>query len=143
MPEPKREEENILSFDNDREQKDVGTAQRLRARTPILPVPPLEVRRARSRRLLSFARRRKIYCRRWSAGRRILRIFARGRTATVAKKARRGVERLILDLIPVLDGFDRALRAHDDPSYEEYRKGVTLIRKQLWDVWPRHGLQRM
>jgi len=36
---------------------------------------------------------------------------------------------LILDLIPVLDTFDRALQAHEDPAYEEYRKGITLIRK--------------
>ena len=49
---------------------------------------------------------------------------------------------MIMDLIPVLDGFDRALQAHDDPAYEEYRKGVTLIRKQLWDVLARHGVQR-
>jgi molecular chaperone GrpE len=58
-------------------------------------------------------------------------------------EARRGVERLILDLIPVLDGFDRALQGHDDPAYEEYRKGVTLIRKQLWDAIARHGVQRI
>jgi molecular chaperone GrpE len=59
------------------------------------------------------------------------------------EEGRRGVERLILDLIPVLDGFDRALQGHDDPAYEEYRKGVTLIRKQLWDAIARHGVQRI
>jgi molecular chaperone GrpE len=58
-----------------------------------------------------------------------------------SEEGRRGVERMITDLIPVLDGFDRALHAHDDPAYEEYRKGVTLIRKQLWDVLVRHGVQ--
>ncbi len=59
------------------------------------------------------------------------------------EEGRRGVERLMMDLIPVLDGFDRALHAHDDPAYEEYRKGVTLIRKQLWDALARHGLERI
>jgi molecular chaperone GrpE len=59
------------------------------------------------------------------------------------EEARRGVERLIMDLIPVLDGFDRALLAHDDPAYEEYRKGVTLIRKQLWDALAHHGVERI
>jgi molecular chaperone GrpE len=59
------------------------------------------------------------------------------------EEGRRGVERLILDLIPVLDAFDRALQAHEDPAYEEYRKGVTLIRKQLWDAIARHGVQRI
>lgn len=59
------------------------------------------------------------------------------------EEGRRGVERLIADLIPVLDGFDRALKAHDEPGYEEYRRGVTLIRKQLWDALARHGLQRI
>jgi len=56
------------------------------------------------------------------------------------EESRRGVERLILDLIPVLDTFDRALLAHDDPSSEEYRKGITLIRKQLWDAIAKHGV---
>jgi molecular chaperone GrpE len=60
-----------------------------------------------------------------------------------AEEARRGAERLITDLIPVLDGFDRALQGHDDPSFEEYRKGVMLIRKQLWDVLARHGVQKV
>jgi molecular chaperone GrpE len=59
------------------------------------------------------------------------------------EEGRRGVERLILDLIPVLDGFDRALHAHDDPSFEEYRKGMMLIRKQLFDALVRHGLERI
>jgi molecular chaperone GrpE len=59
------------------------------------------------------------------------------------EEGRRGVERLIMDLIPVLDGFDRALQAHDDPAYEEYRKGMMLIRKQLFDALARHGLERI
>jgi len=59
------------------------------------------------------------------------------------EEGRRGVERLIMDLIPVLAGFDRALQAHDDPGYEEYRKGMMLIRKQLFDALARHGLERI
>jgi len=59
------------------------------------------------------------------------------------EEGRRGVERLIADLIPVLDGFDRALQAHEDPGYEEYRKGMMLIRKQLWDTLARHGVERI
>jgi molecular chaperone GrpE len=59
------------------------------------------------------------------------------------EEARRGVERFVGDLIPVLDAFDRALQAHDDPAYEEYRKGVTMIRKQLWDAIAKHGVQRI
>jgi molecular chaperone GrpE len=57
-----------------------------------------------------------------------------------SEEAKRGVERLVLDLIPVIDAFDRALQAHDDPAYEEYRKGITLIRKQLWDAIAKHGV---
>jgi molecular chaperone GrpE len=55
----------------------------------------------------------------------------------------RGVEHLIEQLLPVLDGFDRALAAHDDPAYEEYRKGFELIRKQLWDVLAKQGVHRI
>jgi molecular chaperone GrpE len=43
----------------------------------------------------------------------------------------------------VLDGFERALKVHDDPAYEEYRKGVELIYKQLWDTLARQGLERI
>jgi molecular chaperone GrpE len=59
------------------------------------------------------------------------------------EEGRRGVERLVLDLIPVIDAFDRALESHQDPAYEEYRKGVILIRRQLWDAISRHGVQRV
>jgi molecular chaperone GrpE len=59
------------------------------------------------------------------------------------EERRRGTERLLEDLIPVLDAFDRALRAHDNPAYEEYRKGLELIYKQLWETAVRHGLERI
>src|SRR5579871_6726876 len=54
---------------------------------------------------------------------------------------RRGIERLLEDLVPVLDAFDRALKAHDNPAYEEYKKGLTLIYQQLWNVAAKHGLE--
>jgi len=56
---------------------------------------------------------------------------------------RHGMGRLIEDLLPVLDAFERALKAHDDPAYEEYRKGLELIYRQLWDTLARHGLERI
>jgi molecular chaperone GrpE len=59
------------------------------------------------------------------------------------EERRRGTERLLEDLIPVLDAFDRALRAHDNPAYEEYRKGLELIYRQLWETAARHGLERI
>lgn len=55
----------------------------------------------------------------------------------------RGVEHLVEQLLPVLDGFDRALASHDDPAYEDYRKGFELIRKQLWDVLAKQGVHRI
>jgi molecular chaperone GrpE len=54
-----------------------------------------------------------------------------------------GVEHLVEQLLPVLDGFDRALAAHDDPAYEDYRKGFELIRKQLWDLLAKQGVHRI
>ena len=58
-------------------------------------------------------------------------------------ESRRAQSRLIEDLLPVLDGNARALSAHADPAYEEYRKGLELIYKQLWDTLARHGLERI
>jgi molecular chaperone GrpE len=55
----------------------------------------------------------------------------------------RGVEHLVEQILPVLDGFDRALAAHDDPAYEEYRKGFELIRKKLWDVLAKQGVHQI
>jgi molecular chaperone GrpE len=60
-----------------------------------------------------------------------------------AEESRRGVSRLAEELLPMLDGFERALRAHDDPAYEEYRKGLELIYRQLWDTLSRHGVERI
>lgn len=59
------------------------------------------------------------------------------------EESRRGVGRVIEDLLPVLDAFDRALKAHDNPEYEEYRKGLEIIYRQLWDLLAKHGLERI
>jgi molecular chaperone GrpE len=55
--------------------------------------------------------------------------------------ARRGTLRLLKELLPVLDGFERALAAH--PAQDDYRKGVELIYKNLWDTLSRQGLERI
>jgi molecular chaperone GrpE len=57
--------------------------------------------------------------------------------------SQRGVGRVIEDLLPALDAFERAIAAHDDPAYEEYRKGFELIYRQLWEALSRHGLVRI
>jgi molecular chaperone GrpE len=56
---------------------------------------------------------------------------------------RHGIGRLIEELLPVLDGLERGLQAHDDPAYEEYRKGLELIYRQMWEILSRHGLERI
>lgn len=56
---------------------------------------------------------------------------------------RQGAARLIEGLLPVLDAFERALKAHDDPAYQEYRKGLELIYRQLWEGLAKHGLERI
>ena len=48
---------------------------------------------------------------------------------------------IIEHVLPVLDAFERALAAHADPAYEEYRKGFELIYRQLLDVFVRYGLE--
>ena len=58
-------------------------------------------------------------------------------------EARRGAGRLLHELLPVLDALERALRSHEDPVYDEYRKGVELIYRHLWDTLAKHGLERI
>lgn len=55
----------------------------------------------------------------------------------------RGIELVVENLLPVLDGFDRALAADNDPGYADYRKGFELIRRQLWDALAKQGVQRI
>jgi molecular chaperone GrpE len=59
------------------------------------------------------------------------------------EERRRGIERVLEDLLPALDAFDRALKAHDNPAYEEYKKGLTLIYQQLWNTAAKHGLEKI
>ena len=60
-----------------------------------------------------------------------------------AEDSRRHVGRVLESLLPVLDAFERALAAQDDPSSEDYRKGFELIYRQLWDALQRQGLERL
>lgn len=68
----------------------------------------------------------------------------RKRTERERHEAGRGaVARLIESLLPILDAFERALAAHNDPDYEGYRKGFELIYRQLGEVLARQGLERI
>jgi molecular chaperone GrpE len=55
----------------------------------------------------------------------------------------RGVESFVEQLLPVLDAFERALAAHEEPAYAEYRKGFELIHRQLSDALAKQGLERI
>jgi molecular chaperone GrpE len=57
------------------------------------------------------------------------------------EESRRAVGQLLGALLPVLDAFQRGLSAHDDPAYQEYRKGLELIQRQFADALVRHGLE--
>jgi molecular chaperone GrpE len=50
---------------------------------------------------------------------------------------------VIEPMLPVLDAFERALAAHSDPAYEEYRKGFELIYRQLLEALGRFGVERI
>jgi len=55
----------------------------------------------------------------------------------------RGIESLIEHILPVLDAFDLALGPDHDSADPEFRKGFELIRRQLWDVLAKQGLQKI
>src|SRR4029077_10930027 len=58
-------------------------------------------------------------------------------------ESRRRAAPLAEDSLPVVGAVERALAAHDDPAYEDYRKGFQLIYRQLMDALVKHGLQRI
>lgn len=55
----------------------------------------------------------------------------------------RALALLAESLLPVLDNFERALTAHQDPAYEEYRRGFAMIHRQFADLLADHGIVRM
>jgi len=59
------------------------------------------------------------------------------------EEGQRGVARLAEHLLPVIDAFERALAAHEDPAYENYRRGFELIYKQLSEALAKQGVQRI
>ena len=142
MAERKPEEEKILSINEGRAEREAGSASSASGDSDPIDPPagsdaaiPEEINKLRAEKedlLQTLVRRQADF-----------ENFRKRTERDRSEEGRRGVERMIVDLIPVLDGFDHALHAHDDPAYEEYRKGVTLVRKQLWDVLVRHGVQRV
>jgi molecular chaperone GrpE len=60
-----------------------------------------------------------------------------------ASESSRSIALVVEQLLPVLDGFERALAAHTDPAYEDYRKGFDLIYRRLWESLARLGLERI
>jgi len=67
----------------------------------------------------------------------------RKRTARDSEVSRRlALEALILELLPVLDNFDRAVEAAGmSPTVDGLQKGMGLIHRQLRDVLRKHGVQ--
>jgi molecular chaperone GrpE len=55
----------------------------------------------------------------------------------------RAVAHVIEPILPVLDGFERALSAHNDPAYEDFRKGFEIIYRQLLEALKRLGIERI
>jgi molecular chaperone GrpE len=141
VAEPKREEEKVIPIDGGRTERNADLSQASddpsSGNPPVVgetsQVAELQKLKAEKEELLQTMIRRQAD----------FENFRKRTERDRQEEGRRGVERLILDLIPVLDAFDRALQAHDDPAYEEYRKGITLIRKQLWDSIAKHGVQRI
>ena len=141
MAEPKREEEKVIPIDGVRGERetdspqasgDPSSADPAATGEISLPAELLRLKAEKEELLQTLIRRQADF-----------ENFRKRTERDRHEEGRRGVERLILDLIPVLDAFDRALQAHEDPAYEEYRKGITLIRKQLWDSIAKHGVQRI
>jgi molecular chaperone GrpE len=55
----------------------------------------------------------------------------------------RATAAVIQGLLPVLDGFERALAVPTDPAHESYRQGFNLIYRSLRDALERLGLERI
>ena len=55
-----------------------------------------------------------------------------------------GNEELLRDILPHLDGIDRALQhAEKSEDFEAFRQGLVLLRDQLFQALEKHGVQRI
>ncbi len=59
------------------------------------------------------------------------------------EQADQAVIDLLLDLLPVVDDFDRALAVEAGDQADAYRKGVELIHGKLHDLLKKYGVQPM
>lgn len=50
-------------------------------------------------------------------------------------------EKVVRELVPVLDNFERALSHAEESDAESFRQGVDMIARQLWEVLERQGLE--
>ena len=141
MAEPKREEEKVIPIDGVRGERDPDFEQP--SGDPSADNAPATGEASLAEELLKLKAEKEELLQTMIRRQADFENFRKRTERDRHEEGRRGVERLILDLIPVLDAFDRALQAHDDPAYDEYRKGITLIRKQLWDAIAKHGVQRI
>lgn len=67
--------------------------------------------------------------------------FRRRVERDVQQHQRAALERLLVDLLPVLDDFERALRhIVDCKANEAVERGISLIQRQLCDTLAKHGL---
>ena len=46
---------------------------------------------------------------------------------------------MLLELLPIVDNFERALQAPAGPEAESFRKGIELIHKQMLDLLRKRG----
>ncbi len=68
--------------------------------------------------------------------------FRRRMEREIEERQRAGVEKLMEELLVVLDNFERALvTTTGEGNVEGLKKGVSLIYRQLCDVLERHGLK--
>jgi molecular chaperone GrpE len=141
VAEAKREEEKVIPIDGGRAERAADSSQT--SEDPTSVDPPAGGETSTAAELLKLKSEKEELLQTMIRRQADFENFRKRTERDRHEEGRRGVERLILDLIPVLDAFDRALQAHDEPGFEEYRKGITLIRKQLWDSIAKHGVQRI
>ena len=52
-----------------------------------------------------------------------------------------GLESLMKNLLPVLDGFEKSSEVSEETVLADYQQGIEMVRKQLSDVLSKSGLE--
>ena len=70
--------------------------------------------------------------------------FRKRKEEEVASSRKYAVERIVIEIVPVIDNFERAISASEQSkNYDALKEGLQMVHKQLWNVLLKEGVSEI